>query len=251
MLKAEHVSVRYGEHVIVHDMSLHLQEGQWLMLVGPNGAGKSTLIEAISQGAPYTGSVILEGRDIRTYKAAQVAQRLGVLAQKNSVGYSYTVEEVVGLGRYAYTRSFLSDRDDDGEKQVERALELTGLTQLRSASVLTLSGGELQRTFLAQVFAQNPKILILDEPANHLDLKYQEHIFSLIKQWLKTPGRAVMSVVHDLSLAKKYGTHAVLMHQGRCAAQGQIDDVLIRENLQAVYEMDVYGYMGDMLSQWR
>ena len=251
MLKAEHVSVRYGEHVIVHDMSLYLQEGQWLMLVGPNGAGKSTLIEAISQGAPYTGSVILEGRDIRTYKAAQVAQRLGVLAQKNSVGYSYTVEEVVGLGRYAYTRSFLSDRDDDGEKQVERALELTGLTQLRSASVLTLSGGELQRTFLAQVFAQNPKILILDEPANHLDLKYQEHIFSLIKQWLKTPGRAVMSVVHDLSLAKKYGTHAVLMHQGRCAAQGQIDDVLIRENLQAVYEMDVYGYMGDMLSQWR
>ncbi|MBQ7886172.1 MAG: ABC transporter ATP-binding protein [Clostridia bacterium] len=251
MLKAEHVSVRYGEHVIVRDMSLHLQEGQWLMLVGPNGAGKSTLIEAISQGAPYTGRVMLEDRDIRAYKAAQVAQRIGVLAQKNTVGYSYSVEEVVGLGRYAYTKSFLSNRDEDGRKQVERALELTGLTQLRNASVLTLSGGELQRTFLAQVFAQNPKILILDEPANHLDLKYQEHIFSLIRQWLKTPGRAVMSVVHDLSLAKKYGTHAVLMHQGCCAAQGKIGAVLTKENLQAVYEMDVYGYMRGMLGQWR
>ena len=251
MLRAEHVSVRYGEHVIVRDLSLHLEEGQWLMLVGPNGAGKSTFIEAIAQGVPYTGSVMLEGRDIRTYKAAQVAQRLGVLAQKNTVGYAYSVEEVVGLGRYAYTKSFLSGRDDGGKAQVERALELTGLAQLRSASVLTLSGGELQRTFLAQVFAQNPRILILDEPANHLDLKYQEHIFSLIQSWLKMPGRAVMSVVHDLSLAKKYGTHAVLMHQGCCAAQGIMGEVLTGENLQAVSDMDVCGYMLDMLGQWR
>lgn len=251
MLRAEHVSVRYGEHVIVRDLSFHLQEGQWLMLVGPNGAGKSTLIEAIAQGVPYTGNVMLEGRDIRAYKPAQAAQRIGVLAQKNAVGYAYSVEEVVSLGRYAYTKSFLSNRDDDGKAQVERALELTGLTHLRSASVLTLSGGELQRTFLAQVFAQNPKILILDEPANHLDLKYQEHIFSLIQLWLKTPGRAVMSVVHDLSLAKKYGTHAVLMDHGRCAALGKIGEVLSGDNLQAVYDMDVYGYMQDMLLQWR
>lgn len=251
MLRVEHVSVRYGEHVIVRDLSFHLQEGQWLMLVGPNGAGKSTLIEAIAQGVPYTGNVMLEGRDIRAYKPAQAAQRIGVLAQKNAVGYAYSVEEVVSLGRYAYTKSFLSNRDDDGKAQVERALELTGLTHLRSASVLTLSGGELQRTFLAQVFAQNPKILILDEPANHLDLKYQEHIFSLIQLWLKTPGRAVMSVVHDLSLAKKYGTHAVLMDHGRCAALGKIGEVLSGDNLQAVYDMDVYGYMQDMLLQWR
>lgn len=115
---------------------------------------------------------------------------------------------------------------------------------------MTLSGGELQRTFLAQVFAQNPKILILDEPANHLDLKYQQHIFSLIAEWLKTPGRAVLSVVHDLSLARKYGTHAVLMNQGKCIAQGEADGVFTPENLQAVYGMDVYGFMRDMLGQW-
>ena len=115
---------------------------------------------------------------------------------------------------------------------------------------LTLSGGELQRTFLAQVFAQNPQILILDEPANHLDLIYQKHIFSLIETWLRQPGRAVVSVVHDLSLARKYGTHAVLMHRGQCAAQGKIGDVMTAEKLQAVYEMDVYGWMREMLGQW-
>ena len=251
MLKAENITVRFGERTVVDHLSFHLHEGQWLMLVGPNGAGKSTLIETISQGVAYTGNILLEGRDIRRFKAAQLARKVGVLAQKNAVGYAYTVDEVVGLGRYAYRQSFLSGRDDGGKDQVERALSLTGLTNLRHASVLTLSGGELQRTFLAQVFAQNPQILILDEPANHLDLKYQQHIFSLISDWLKTPGRAVISVVHDLSLARKYGTHAVLMNQGKNISQGKIDEVLTQDNLKTVYDMDVYGWMRDMLEQWR
>ncbi len=251
MLKAENITVRFGERTVVDHLSFHLHEGQWLMLVGPNGAGKSTLIETISQGVAYTGNILLEGRDIRRFKAAQLARKVGVLAQKNAVGYAYTVDEVVGLGRYAYTQSFLSTRDDGGKDQVERALSLTGLTDLRHASVLTLSGGELQRTFLAQVFAQNPQILILDEPANHLDLKYQQHIFSLISDWLKTPGRAVISVVHDLSLARKYGTHAVLMNQGKNISQGKIDEVLTQDNLKTVYDMDVYGWMREMLEKWR
>jgi len=251
MLKAENITVRFGERTVVDHLSFHLHEGQWLMLVGPNGAGKSTLIETISQGVAYTGNILLEGRDIRRFKAAQLARKVGVLAQKNAVGYAYTVDEVVGLGRYAYTQSFLSTRDDGGKDQVERALSLTGLIDLRHASVLTLSGGELQRTFLAQVFAQNPQILILDEPANHLDLKYQQHIFSLISDWLKTPGRAVISVVHDLSLARKYGTHAVLMNQGKNISQGKIDEVLTQDNLKTVYDMDVYGWMREMLEQWR
>ena len=251
MLKANHITVRYGDHTVVSDLSFDLQEGQWLMLAGPTGAGKSTLIEAITQGVPYAGSITLEGKDIRRYRAAQLARKIGVLSQKNSVGYGYTVEEVVGLGRYAYTSSFLSPRDDAGKNQVEKALALTGLTELRHDSVLTLSGGELQRTFLAQVFAQDPQILILDEPANHLDLVYQKHIFSLIEQWLKKPGRAVLSVVHDLNLAKRYGTHAVLISQGKCTAQGEINQVLTPENLRAVYDMDVYAWMNDMLQQWQ
>ena len=251
MLKGNHITVRYGTRNVVDDVSFTLQEGQWLMLVGPNGAGKSTLIETISMGVPYVGSIELEGQDIRRYKPAQLARKIGVLSQKNSVGYGYSVEEVVGLGRYAYTSSFLSNRDDDGKDQVDRALELTGLTELRKSSVLTLSGGELQRTFLAQVFAQNPQILILDEPANHLDLVYQKHIFSLIAQWLKEPGRAVLSVVHDLSLARRYGTHAVLMNRGKCVTQGEINTVLTPENLRSVYDMDVYAWMHEMLEQWK
>lgn len=250
MLRVRDVTVRYGEHVAVDHLSFDLRAGQWLMLVGPNGAGKSTMIEAISRGVPYTGEILLEGKDIRRLKPAQLAREIGVLSQKNAVGYAYTVEEVVALGRYAHASGFLSARDGEGEDWVSKALEQTGLTSLRRASVLTLSGGELQRAFLAQVFAQNPRILILDEPANHLDLVYQKHIFSLIAEWLKQPGRAVISVVHDLSLAKRYGTHAVLLHHGRGVAQGAVREVLTPGNLQSVYEMDVYGWMREMLGQW-
>ena len=151
-------------------LSFSLGEGQWLMLAGPNGAGKSTLIRAITQGVPYTGRIELMGRDVRACRPAQLAQQIGVLAQQHSVSYAYTVEEIVRLGRYAHARGFLSGRDPEGDALVEQALEMTGMTALRHASVLTLSGGELQRAFLAQVFAQNPRVLLLDEPANHLDL---------------------------------------------------------------------------------
>ena len=251
MLQGEHITVRYGSFTVVEDLSFHLEEGQWLMLAGPNGAGKSTLIETIAQGAPYTGSIRWKGEDIRSLKPSELAQKIGVLAQKNNVGYAYTVEEVVGLGRYAYKSGLFSGRDDDGKAEVEKALEITGLSELRHASMLPLSGGELQRVFLAQLFAQNPQVLILDEPANHLDLKYQQHIFSLIREWLKKPGRAVLSVVHDLSLARRYGTHAVLLDHGKTVSQGLIADVMTPENLKQVYGMDVYAWMREMLSQWQ
>ena len=200
---------------------------------------------------PYTGGIRGKGEDIRSLKGAELAQRIGVLSQKNNVGYAYTVEEVVGLGRYAYKAGWFSGKDDQGKSAVEKALELTGLTELRRASMLTLSGGEMQRVFLAQVFAQNPQVLILDEPANHLDLKYQQHIFTLIQEWLKEPGRAVLSVVHDLSLAMRYGSHAVLMDHGRSISQGKISEVMTPENLQRVYGMNVYAWMQEMLSKWQ
>ena len=251
MLQGDNITVRYGSFTVVDDLSFHLKEGQWLMLAGPNGAGKSTLIEAIAQGVPYTGIIRLQGEDIRSLKPSKLAQRIGVLAQKNNVGYAYTVEEVVGLGRYAYKAGLFSGRDEDGKAEVEKALEITGLTELRHASMLTLSGGEMQRVFLAQVFAQNPQVLILDEPANHLDLKYQQHIFSLIQEWLKEPGRAVLSVVHDLSLARRYGTHAILMDHGKSVSRGLITDVMTPDNLKQVYGMDVYAWMREMLGQWQ
>ena len=250
MLEAKNVSVQYGSLVVVNSVSFTLEPGMWLMLCGPNGAGKSTLIGAVAQTVRHTGQVLLDGQDARRIPPSAYARRVGVLAQKNSVNYGFTVEEVVALGRYSHRRGFLSRTRPEDDAMIDAALQDTGLTDLRKHSVLTLSGGELQRAFLAQALCQNPDILLLDEPANHLDLAYQERLFLLIGNWLRQPGRAVISVVHDLSLAKRFGTHALLMDRGNVVSSGPIGQVLTRRNLSGVYGMDVYAWMRDMLSQW-
>ena len=251
MLQVEHLHVQYGALAAVNDLSFSVSEGQWLMIVGPNGAGKSTILNAISQGVPYTGTIRYAGTDLKKTDAATRARQIGMLSQNHYVGYAFSVEEVVRLGRYAHRSGLFSVRKAEDEAAVEEALEGTGLKDLRRQSVLTLSGGELQRTFLAQVFAQSPQLLLLDEPTNHLDLVYQKQVFTLISEWLKTPGRAVVSVVHDLSLAKAYGTHTLLLHRGRAAGCGSTRDVMRPEHLNRVYETDVAAWMRELLKQWQ
>ena len=250
MLKVENLSVAYGDLTILNGVSFDLAPGEWLMIVGPNGAGKSTLINAITGGVPAKGSVFFEGRNARTMKAHKLARGIGVLAQNHFVGYAFSVEEVVRLGRYAYAPTIFS-RHSGEEQAVRAALEQTGLYELRHQSVLTLSGGELQRTFLAQTFCQDPRLLLLDEPTNHLDLVYQKQVFELIQKWLKQEDRAVISVVHDLSLARAYGTRALLLDHGRVMADGPMEKVFSDEVLNRVYGMDVRDWMIRMLAQWK
>lgn len=250
MLKAEHLTVRYGEKTVLGDLSLEVREGEWWVVVGPNGAGKSTLAGALGKNMPYEGMVTLGGTDIRKISPQEYARKVGVLSQNHSAVYGFTVEEVVSLGRYARHTGLLRKGDPEGPGKIDEALNLTGLADMRKRNMLTLSGGEQQRVFLAQVLCQDPEILILDEPANHLDLPFQQELFTLIGEWLKTPGRAIITVMHDLSLARKYGTHALLLDKGRCAGQGKVSEVLTPDALQSVYGMDVYGWIRDLLNTW-
>lgn len=250
MLTVNNLSIRYGDTTIVDDISFKVEPGQWLMIVGPNGAGKTTIISAVSQGVPYSGEVLFEGKDIKKYKSRELARGIGVLTQNHYVGYGFTVEEVIRLGRYSHAPGLLAGGRDEGEAKVQAAIEKTGMEPYLNQSVLTLSGGELQRAFLAQLFAQDPRMLMLDEPTNHLDLIYQKQVFALVREWLRETGGAVISVVHDLSLARAYGTHAVLMRKGKIISSGRIEEVMTPENLNEVYSMDVYDWMRGLYGQW-
>ena len=250
-LEVRRLTVQYGEKRIVDDVSFTLSEGEWLMLLGPNGAGKSTIVNAVSQCAPYRGEVLLNGQNAARLKSAALARQMGVLRQNQAVNYAFTVEEVVRLGRYAHRRGLFSGASEADERAVEEALRQTGLREKRNQSVLTLSGGELQRAFLAQVFAQEPAMLLLDEPGNHLDLLYQKQVFSLVREWLTQKGRAVLSVVHDLSLARAYGTDAILLNEGKTVAAGPIDGVFAPGRLNPVYGMDVRAWMQELLRLWQ
>lgn len=251
MVEVKSLGVVLGGRKIVQDVSFTVAEGQWLMVAGPNGAGKSTLVNAIGQSHPYSGDVLWCGKNIKSFKPSKLAQNLGILMQNNSPSYSFTVQEVVQLGRYPWRKGFMQGENPNDSAIVKKALSETGIYEIRHQNILTLSGGELQRTFLAQLFAQNPRLIILDEPANHLDLVYQKQVFALVGEWIKQPGKAAISVVHDLSLAKAYGSHTLLLGGGKTAAFGKTADVLNRQNLAEVYGMDVYGWMQSMLGQWQ
>ena len=201
MLETNRLSVRYGTKTIVDSLSFSVSEGQWLMIVGPNGAGKSTALSAITQGAPYTGSVLFEGQDVKKMKSALRAQAIGVLSQNHFVGYGFTVEEVVRLGRFAYSGGLLGRSQTEDAKHVEHALTLTGMQDKRQQSVLTLSGGELQRTFLAQVLAQDPKLLLLDEPFSALDYQTRLTVSDEIYGIIRKEGKTAILVTHDIAEA--------------------------------------------------
>lgn len=250
MLELKGVTVDYGDKRILDNTSFSLDYGHWLMICGPNGAGKSTIVKALSQGCCYKGEISLDGVNISKLKSSSLARKLGFLSQKYNVSYSFTVREVVSLGRYSYSDSVFGGISSNDTEKINEAIEITGLTELADRSVLTLSGGELQRTFLAQLFAQDPKIIVLDEPTNNLDLQYQKQIFELIQDWMKSGERAVISVVHDLSLARLYGTDAILLDHGKIVAKGTHDKVISDEYLNSVYSMDVGEYMRTLLSNW-
>ena len=245
MLKVSNLSVSYGDLKIVSDVSFSLSEGDWLMLAGPNGAGKSTILGAIGGGIPCRGAVTWDGKSLLTMKGKERAALLGTLQQNHFVSYGFTVSQVVRLGRYAFGHN-----DPEGPRAVEEALSLVGLWEKRHQIVTTLSGGELQRTFLAQLLCQNPKVLLLDEPANHLDLVYQKQVFSLVDEWRRQPGRAVLSVVHDLSLARRYGSRALLLDRGHTVALGPVEESLGEARLNSVYGLDVGAWMRDLYAQW-
>lgn len=249
MLDVQKLGVRAGGRDILSGIGFEVRAGDWLMLVGPNGAGKSTLMGALSQGIAYQGLVRFDGEDLRGMRAKKRAGCVGLLSQRHQAGFAFTPREVISLGRYAWG-DFLGGNPPEDMRRVGEAAQAMGLQDMLDQSVLTLSGGELQRVFLAQLLAQSPRLLLLDEPANHLDLPYQQQVFALIGEWLKKPGRAVISVVHDLSLARKYGNRALLLHQGRMLAYGNAQDVLSRDSLQRAYHMDVPAWMRDLLSVW-
>ena len=251
MLKADGLTAAYGRKTVLADIRFALSPGDWLMVVGPNGAGKSTLLRAIAQSIPHAGRVRLLGREVEAMSPRDRARHMGVLAQHSGAYAAFTVAQVAAMGRYAHGQGRLFPKDPQAGQRIQQALRFAGMEALADRSILTLSGGELQRAFLAQVMAQDPNLLLLDEPGNHLDIPYQSQLFDGIARWLRgAPNRAAISVVHDLSLARAFGSHALLLAAGRQAAFGPVDQVLDRPRLQAAYGMDVCAWMQRLARGW-
>ncbi|MDR0838263.1 MAG: ABC transporter ATP-binding protein [Oscillospiraceae bacterium] len=252
MLSLSHVSAGYGGDRVIHDISLNLPMGRSLCIIGPNGCGKTTLLRAIAALIPFDGEISLDGRALSSMKRRDIASRIAVMSQMASVYLPYTVYDTVMLGRYQHMkRTFFGRPADADHASVERCLEKTGLTDIRDRRIDELSGGQLQRVFLAHTLAQEPQLILLDEPTNHLDMKHQVELISYLRDWAGDPGHAVIGVFHDINLAMSLSENVLFMKDGKIVGEGVFEEVATPEFLRELFEMDVVGYMEQSYGRWK
>lgn len=230
--RLEGVGYRVGGVSIVEDVSMDVRYGEVLALVGPNGAGKSTLLGLLAGDiAPTAGAVHLDDRILGEWSPKELARARAVLLQANQVAFSFTAQQVIDMGRAPWIGS---ERSDDDPRAIADAVAATDAQHLTARAFPTLSGGEKARVSLARVLAQDTRIVLLDEPTAALDLRHQEDVLRIARR-LAAEGRAVIVVLHDLSLAAAYADEVAVLAGGRLAARGSADEVLTAERVEEVY----------------
>jgi len=229
--------VRYGAVEVLHSASLTLQSGEFVAIAGPNGAGKSTLLTLMAGlAAPTYGECLFLGRKAHQWDRREYSQRVAIVLQTEPPAFPFTVQQIVAMGRMPYSTGINETAEDLAA--VDSALAATGTQALRTRDYRTLSGGEKQRVVLASALAQEPDVLLLDEPANHLDLHYQLGLHHLLRE-LSRKGMLVVSVTHDLNLAAAYAERLVLINEGRIRADGRPQEILGSELIAEIFRVRV------------
>ena len=237
-LELRDVSVDLAGREVVRGASVALPAGGWLGVLGPNGAGKSTLLRAIAGLVSFRGRVRLDGRDTATMRRRELAARIAVVAQKPTVPEGATVVDYVALGRTPHISYFgsIGRRDREVVAEVLGALDLA---EVASRPVATLSGGEAQRVFVARALAQEPSLLLLDEPTTSLDVGRQQDVLELIERLRRDRAVTVVTALHDLSLAGQFADRLLLLHEGNQVAEGAPSEVLTEQVVREFFGASV------------
>ncbi|MCL2231228.1 MAG: ABC transporter ATP-binding protein [Treponema sp.] len=243
MLKVSNLYAGYNGADVIFDINFEVQRGESLCVLGPNGCGKSTLLKSIARIIDFKGKVLIDGDDSSNLPRKELAKKIALLSQSSQVFFPYTVYETVSMGRYAWS--------DENIDIIEETLKKLDIYDIKDRNIDELSGGTLQRVFLARAFAQTPDIILLDEPANHLDLKYQIELLGFLKSWVKENKKAMIGVFHDLNMARQFGDKTIVMNDGKIAARTDIGEVLSGEVLNTVYGVDIRSFIIKSLEMWK
>lgn len=233
-LAAKGVSVGYGARTVIDGLDVAIPPGVITTIIGPNGCGKSTLLRTLARLLkPTKGSVVLDGEDIVKLRTKDVAKKLGLLPQAPVAPEGLTVSDLVARGRHPH-QSWLRQWSSDDAAVVERALAMTGVSDLADRPVDSLSGGQRQRVWISMTLAQGTDLLLLDEPTTYLDLAHAVDVLDLVDD-LHESGCAVVMVLHDLNLATRYSDNLIVMREGSILAQGHPRDVITAELLEEAF----------------
>lgn len=238
VLKAHDLSVYYGENKILENLNLQIPKGKITVLVGANGCGKSTLLRTFARLIkPKAGQIYLEDDVIQKISTKDVAKRLAILPQGPVAPEGLTVLQLIKQGRYPH-QSWLKQWSNEDEKIVNKALEVTQMTDFVDRSVDALSGGQRQRAWIAMTLAQKTDLILLDEPTTYLDMAHQIEILDLLFDLNVEENRTVVMVLHDLNLACRYAHHIVAVRDKQIYAQGKPEEVVTIEMVQNVFRMN-------------
>lgn len=237
-LITKNIQVAYDDREIVKDLSITIPDGKITTIIGPNGCGKSTLLKAISRIiAIKSGSIILDGKDIRKESTKKIAQKMAILPQTPDAAEGLTVGELVSYGRFPYQKGFGKLTNKDLE-MINWALEATGTLAFKHRPVEALSGGQRQRVWIAMALAQETDIIFLDEPTTYLDLCYQLEILELLHELNKTEKRTIIMVLHDLNHAARFADYIIAMKDGNIVKEGSTFEVMKKQVLADVFSID-------------
>ena len=224
---------------VLRDVSFAVHKGEFLSLVGPNGSGKTTLLRLLDRiFDPSRGRILLSGQPLSKFSRSAIAQKMAFVPQDGGPQFPFTVHEIILMGRAPYTRGMAFENAHDREVAREM-MKLTDIEHLADHSITDLSGGERQRAFIARAFAQEPEILLLDEPNAHLDIAHQVDIFRIIKTFNTQRGLTVVSVSHDLNLAAAYSDRVAMFLSGSLVALGTPREVLTKKCIEQVFRTEV------------
>ncbi|RLB39451.1 MAG: ABC transporter [Deltaproteobacteria bacterium] len=233
----EKVGFRYEDRMwALKDISFQAEQGELIGILGPNGSGKTTLLK-LGNGLirPKQGDVFLKEKSVRSYSRLHIAREVAMVPQETHFHFTFSVLEVVLMGRFPYLKRFQFEGERD-IKIAQGALEATHSIEFANRSIHELSGGERQRVLIARALAQEPSVMLLDEPTTFLDLKFKKEIFELISWLVRSKGITAIVVSHDIELASKYCDRIIMLKEGQMVFMGSPHEVITSESIKHVYD---------------
>lgn len=239
-ISVSNLSFSYNENLTLKNLSFEIEKNSFVSILGPNGAGKSTLVNLISKVMPIgAGEIVIEGKNIRDLNHIEIAKKVAVVPQYTSLGFNFSVYEIILMGRYPYLSRFKGEKQED-YRIVNEVMELTRTDIFKDRKYNELSGGERQRVIIAQTLVQDSPIIILDEPTSHLDINFQIEFMELFYSLYKKKGKTIIGIFHDINLAIQYSEKIMLLKEGNIYCYGDVKDVINRTNIMSVFKSDVY-----------